>query len=203
MFVMPVAAKPAQPFALRARSIATGDGALSTSAASPDPDAIVPFGDLILTIQPPHLVSMSPTHGATLDPGAAFLPQAVFDMPIDSASVAASVIVNNLTSGTTVPGAADSAGSTVTFHPAEALRPATQYAFTILPTLRGSNGAPFGRNVVSQFSTRNVPAGNSSIRPELIHITIPDATEPRSSVAARAHCRRRPGCRRFGGRAIS
>ncbi|MDQ6802386.1 MAG: Ig-like domain-containing protein, partial [Acidobacteriota bacterium] len=175
VFVIPVAAKPAPPFALRPRSTATGDGALTTFTSSPDPDAVVSFGDLALTVQAPHLMSLSPASGATLDPTAAFLPQAVFDMPIDSASVAANVIVDNLTARTTVPGSADSAGNTVTFRPAEALRPATQYSLTILPTLRGSNGAPFGRNVVSQFATRNVPAGNTTIRPELIHITIPDS----------------------------
>ncbi|PYQ56602.1 MAG: hypothetical protein DMF58_20295, partial [Acidobacteria bacterium] len=170
VFVVPVLAKPAAPFSLRARSLATGDGAPSVSATAPDADAIVPFGDLILAPQPPHLLSITPANGAILDPGAAFLLQATFDMPIDAASVADAVVVNNLS------GTADAVGSIVTFHPSEALQPAAQYSVTVLPQLRGSNGTPFGRAVVTQFSTRNLPAANTSIRPELIRITIPDAT---------------------------
>ena len=179
LFVIPVPAKPAAPFVLRARSIATGEGAPAASSASPDADAVIPFGDLILSVQAPHLLSLTPANGAMLDPNTAVVVQATFDMPIDPASVAGAFLVSN------IAGTADAAGSIVTFHPSEPLRPATQYAIEILPMLRGSNGAPFGHSVFSQFSTRSLPAGNTSIRPELVHITIPDANG-RSTISGRA-----------------
>ncbi|HJT17855.1 MAG TPA: Ig-like domain-containing protein, partial [Thermoanaerobaculia bacterium] len=174
VFVVPVVGKPASPFSLHARSIATGDGAPRTYAIAPDADALVAFGDLILAAQPPHLVSTSPNEGALLDPGSPFLPQATFDAPIDSTSAAGSIVVNNVTTATAVAGSVDAAGPIVTFHPAESLQPATQYSMTVLPQLRGANGAPFGRGVIVRFSTRNLPSANSSIRPDRIHITIPD-----------------------------
>ncbi|MGZ8830622.1 MAG: Ig-like domain-containing domain, partial [Thermoanaerobaculia bacterium] len=55
MFNLPVPAKPAAPFTLIPRTVATGDGGTYTNADAPDANAIVHVGDLSLLLQPPTL----------------------------------------------------------------------------------------------------------------------------------------------------
>ncbi|HKB79239.1 MAG TPA: Ig-like domain-containing protein, partial [Thermoanaerobaculia bacterium] len=184
-FVVPVQAAPAVPFTLQARSVAIGDGPPAVFTVAPAADAIVPLGDLILTSQPPHLLSVSPADGAMLDPGSPFQVQATFDVALDPAAASAAIAVQNRTTGAPVEGIADSAAGILTFHSSESMQPATEYRITILPSLLGVNGAPFGRTAVSRFATRNVPVANTAIHPERIRITLPDSNG-RSVISGRA-----------------
>ncbi|MFL6246086.1 MAG: Ig-like domain-containing protein [Thermoanaerobaculia bacterium] len=174
-FVVPVAAKPAAVFSLLPRSPVSGDGAVTLGGSSPDPDTYINFGVLPLTIQPPALVGLTPADGATLDVTAAFIARAQFDVAIDSASAAGGLRIVDVTTGAALTGTISVNGANVSLNLTQALRPGTRYAITVAPTLRGVNGAPFGQTVVHQFSTHALPPGNTTIKPELIRITIPDA----------------------------
>ncbi|HUR79583.1 MAG TPA: Ig-like domain-containing protein, partial [Thermoanaerobaculia bacterium] len=167
LFVLPVPAKPAAPFTLVARTPQTGDGAPATASASPDANAFVDFGTLLLAAQPPNLRSVTPD-GGELAPASALVVRAEFDAPIDPSSVAGGITVSNLA------GTVSAAGNNVTFNAGQALKAATQYSITIAPTIRGVNGAPFGRTVVKSFRTSAIPS-NGTVRPELIRISMPDA----------------------------
>ncbi|MFP5246547.1 MAG: Ig-like domain-containing protein, partial [Thermoanaerobaculia bacterium] len=174
-FVVPVAAKPASAFSLQPRSAVSGDGAISVASTSPDADTYVNFGVLELTIQPPQLVSLTPADGAVLDVTTAFLPRAQFNVAIDAASVANGLRVVNLTTGAAMNGTLSASGTSVTFNPSEPLVPGARYSVTVAPTIRAATGAPFGQTVVHQFSTHALPPNNTTIRPERIRITVPDA----------------------------
>ncbi|HEY6211627.1 MAG TPA: Ig-like domain-containing protein, partial [Vicinamibacterales bacterium] len=166
-FVIPVAAKPAAPFSLVARSTSLGDGAAAAANASPDPGAFVNFGTLTLAPRPPGTPTITPANGAEVDASAAVV-QAAFDMPIDPASISAFTL--------SVPGTAVMNGSnTIRFNPAEPLRAGTRYTITVGASIRGTNGTPFGRTLVSQFTTRAIPQNDTSIHRERIRITLPDA----------------------------
>jgi RHS repeat-associated protein len=167
LFLLPVPAKPASPFTLIARTSQTGDGAPASASASPDPNAFVDFGALVLAAQPPNLRSVTPD-GGEIAPMSAFVVRADFDVPIDPASVAGGIRVSDLT------GTVTAAGNSVTFNATAPLKAATQYSITIAPTIRGANGAPFSRTVVKTFRTSAIPS-NGTVRPELIRITMPDA----------------------------
>jgi RHS repeat-associated protein len=184
VFAIPVAAKPAATFSLVGRHTATGDGAVAVSTVNPDPDGIVPFGVLSLAAQAPQLLSLTPADGAQVDVTAPFLPQATFNTAIDPASVANGIVVTNLTAGTILNGTVDAVGAIVAFHPSAPLTPASQYSVTVLPSIRGANGAPFGIVVAHRFATPAVPPANTSIRRDLISITIPTAGQ--STISGRA-----------------
>ena len=169
LFALPV---PAAQFTLRARSLATGEGPAATSASAPAADAVFDFGILILTAQPPQIVSGSrtPAPNAEIDANAPFLASVRFDMPI----ALGGMTVENIATGKALAGSSDAVGNTVSFHASEPLQPASTYRITVLPSVRATNGAPFGRTDVWSFSTRAVPT-NVTIRRELIRITTPDA----------------------------
>ncbi|MEO8033986.1 MAG: Ig-like domain-containing protein, partial [Acidobacteriota bacterium] len=173
-FALPVPAKPASTFSLVARAQLAGDSAASPGPKNPDADEIVPFGTLVFVAQPLHLLSVSPADGTLLNVTDAFLPTATFDQAVDPNSGAGGIIINNTTSNRRLAGTITVAGNTVQFHPTEPLAPGSSYAIIVGPTIRAANGAPFGISVTSHITTRAVTT-NASIRPELIHITIPDA----------------------------
>ncbi len=168
LFVVPVAAKPAAPFSLIARTTSHGDGAPAVASTSPDPGAFVNFGTLTLAPQPPGTPTITPANGAEVDASAAVV-QATFDMPIDPASISAFTM--------NVAGTAVLSGSnTIRFNPMDPLRAGTRYTITVGASIRGVNGTPFGRTLVSQFTTRAIPQSNTSIHRERIRITLPDAS---------------------------
>ncbi|HWW61581.1 MAG TPA: Ig-like domain-containing protein, partial [Thermoanaerobaculia bacterium] len=175
VFVVPVAAKPAQPYSLQPRSNATGDGTVAVAAASPDADTFVDFGALVLASQPPQLTSVTPDGTVEIDAGAPFAPQAVFNVAIDPTSVANGIVIRDLTASKNLAGTVSASGNIVRFTSSEALQAGTQYSITVAPTIRSTSGTPFNRTVTRQFRTRALPANNAAIRPELISITIPDA----------------------------
>src|SRR5262249_1730960 len=55
IFAVPVVAKPAAPFSLTPVHPSFGQGVTYVHAAAPDPDQIVPIGDLLFTLQSPAL----------------------------------------------------------------------------------------------------------------------------------------------------
>src|SRR5207237_742232 len=61
-----------------------------------------------------------------------------------------------------------------TFTPTQPLQPAASYTITVSPTIRGTNGAPFGQGATAQFRTRALPAAGANVDPKKIQITIPD-----------------------------
>jgi len=173
LFVLPVPAKPAAPFVLIARSPQTGDGAPASATSAPDRGAFIDFGDLMLLAQPPVLRSVSPD-GGEVSPGAGAVVRAEFDREIDPASAPGAIRV--LLQGTAgdVAGSVTAAGNSVTFTASEPLRAASLYSIVIAPSIRGFNGAPFGRTVTKAFRTSALPA-NGTVRPDLVRITVPDA----------------------------
>jgi RHS repeat-associated protein len=175
VFAVPVVAKPAAAFSLVPRTPATGDGAVVVSAVNPDPNQIVNVGVLPLTAQAPKLVSFTPADGALFNATDAFLPQATFDVALDPASSSGGIVVTNTTAKKKMSGTVDISGNTVTFHPTEALLPASSYTIVVAASVRSATGTPFGRNVTAHVTTRSVPSGSAAIHPELIHITIPVA----------------------------
>lgn len=184
IFAVPVLARPASPFALQAWSVATGDGPSMAAGSAPDPDTAIPFGDLILTAQPPHLISRSPAIGAVLDSTAPLDAHATFDTSIDVGSALGAMTIENITSGKPLAGSADGAGNIVSFHATSTLEPASTYRVTVWPTVRSTTRAPFGQTVVWEFTTRAIPT-NVAIHPELVRITLPDASGI-STLVARA-----------------
>ncbi|HUP60264.1 MAG TPA: Ig-like domain-containing protein [Thermoanaerobaculia bacterium] len=175
VFVVPVAAKPATPFSLVARSLATGDGAAAVHATSPDPDTFINFGALTLAAQAPQLTGLTPADNADVDVTQPLVVQATFNAAIDAASLVNGLRVTNLTTNTALAGTITLNGSsTVRFMANEPLRAASRYSITVAPTIRTTTGTPFGRTVTTQFSTRAIPPGNTAIHPELVRITIPD-----------------------------
>ncbi|MEO8381785.1 MAG: Ig-like domain-containing protein, partial [Acidobacteriota bacterium] len=173
LFVLPVSAKPSAPFALTPRTLSTGDGATVIAPTAPESDAYVDAGVLPLAPQPPVLRSVTPD-GGEIPAAAAFVVRAEFDVPIDAASVAGGIRVMNLTAASELPGTVSAAGNSVTFNAGAPLNAGSQYAITIAATLRGANGAAFGQTVTKSFRTASLPS-NSTVRPDRIHITIPDA----------------------------
>ncbi|MEA2327679.1 MAG: hypothetical protein QOE68_2638, partial [Thermoanaerobaculia bacterium] len=175
VFVVPVAAAPASQFALIARTNGTGNGDPLLGTAIPPADAFVNFGVLPLLAPPLAMPVLTPAESAVLNVDAAFTPQAQFTTIIDSASVANGITITNLTSGHVLAGATTAAGSTVAFHTNETLDAGSRYVLTVAPTIRSAAGRLFGRTAVSHFSTAALAASNTTIHPEKIHITIPDA----------------------------
>ena len=175
IFVVPVAASPAAQFALIARSNTTGDGDTILGTSVPASGAFVSFGVLPLVAPPLAAPVITPADGATISVDAPFGPQAVFAANIDTTSVANGITITNLTTGRTMTGTTTAAGAVVSFNTTEKLEPASSYALTVAATIRSLSGRLFGRVAVSHFSTLAVPASNTSIHPERIRITIPDA----------------------------
>ncbi len=175
VFVVPVAATPAAQFSLIARTDATGDGDVTLGAAVPAAGAFVPFGVLPLTAPPLASPVINPADGSTITVDAAFGPQAVFATNIDSTSVTNGITITNLTSGHTLAGTTTAAGAVVSFHTNEKLEAGSSYVLTVAATIRSASGRLFGRNAVSHFSTYMIPPSNTTIHPEKIRITIPDA----------------------------
>ncbi|HEX2835647.1 MAG TPA: Ig-like domain-containing protein [Thermoanaerobaculia bacterium] len=176
LFVVPVAAKPAAPFSLVGRSVNTGDGAAGLATSSPDPDTFINFGVLAISAQPPRLTSVTPANGADVSVTAPLVVQATFDVAIDPASIANGIRVTNLTKNLVLAGSVVMSGtSTVRFNATTPLDAASTYSISIAPAIRSANGAPFGRNALSQFTTRAIPV-NTTIDRDRIQITVPDAS---------------------------
>ncbi len=167
LFVLPVSAKPAAPFTLVARTPQTGDGAPASANDAPDANAFVDFGTLVLAAQPPSLRDLA-LRNADIGSSSALVATAEFDVAIDPSSVANGITVSGLA------GTVSAAGNNVTFTATEGLKAATQYTVTVAPTIRATNGAPFGRTVTKSFRTSSIPS-NGTVHPELIRISMPDA----------------------------
>jgi YD repeat-containing protein len=175
LFVVPVAAKPAAPFSLVPRAPSTGDGATFVAGSSPDADTFVGVGILQLQAQPPKLTKIEPADNAQLDATDAVIMQATFSVAIDPTSVAGGLVLTNLNTRSVVPGTVALQGANIVrFTPATPISAATQYSLTVMPSIRGLNGAPFGRSAVSTFTTRAIPF-NDKINRDLIKIEMPDA----------------------------
>jgi hypothetical protein len=194
LFVIPVLAKPAPPFSLTARTPATGDGANALAIAAPDAGAFVDFGTLSLLAQPPVLRSLTPD-AAEIPVSATFVVRAEFDKAIDPTSIDGGIVVRNLTTETVMPGALAAAGNSVTFNAAEPLRAASLYSITVQGSIRGANGAPFTQTVTRNFRTHARPP-DTTIRPERIRITLPDAQ-------GRSVVRGEPGALPAGAQAVA
>lgn len=175
IFALPVPAAPAAPFSLTPRSASIGDGTTFTALTSPAADQKVDVGNLVLTAHPPQLKSVDPANGAVKNAGDPLVVTATFDVSIDATSLANAITVVDLTNSTNVPGNISSAGAVITFAGATKLNAGTRYSVTIAPTIRATNGAAFGRVNVTTFSTPALPPNDTTIHPELIRITIPDA----------------------------
>lgn len=175
LFVVPVAAKPAAPFSLVPRATSTGDGATFVAASSPDADTFVNTGILQLQAQPPKLTKLEPLDNSQQEVTQPVVMQATFDVAIDPTSISGGLVLTNLNTRSVVAGTVSLQGaSVVRFTPTNPISAATQYSLTVMPTLRGMNGAPFGRSAVSTFTTRAIPL-NNSINRDLIKIEMPDA----------------------------
>jgi RHS repeat-associated protein len=175
VFVVPVPAAPASQFALIARTNGTGDGDPLLGTSIPAADAFVNFGVLPLLAPPLAMPVLTPADGAVLSADAPFTPQAQFATTIDSTSVANGITITNLTNGHVLAGTTIAAGSTVAFHTNETLDAGARYVLAVAPTIRSVAGRLFGRTAVSHFSTSSIAPSNTTIHPEKIRITIPDA----------------------------
>lgn len=184
VFVVPVGATPALPYSLQPRSVSAGDGSVAVASAAPAADTFVNFGALVLAAQPPRLLSVTPDGTSEVDVTQPFAPQAVFNVAIDPASVTNGLVIRNLTAGTIMSGTMSVAGATVKLAPSVPLIAGTQYAVVVAPTIRALNGPAFAQTVTKQFRTRALPPNNTTIHPELISITIPDASG-RSTIAGK------------------
>ncbi|MEA2572468.1 MAG: hypothetical protein QOI24_4469 [Acidobacteriota bacterium] len=173
LFALPV---PATAFTLVPRHFTTGDGVPAAGPRVPQRDEIVPFGVLVLAAQAPNLTGVTPSN-RELDPSSPLQVQATFDAPIDPSSATGGILVNNLTTGRAMAGNSQTVGNIVTFTPAagESLVPASRYAIAIASTIRGTNGAPFGRVASYEFTTAAVPPPSKGFNPSAIRVTIPDA----------------------------
>ena len=168
-FVVPVAASG---YSLVARALALGDG--DTIAGSAPSQQVFDFGVLPLVAQRPNLVDTTPHNGAVVDPQN-FFAQAKFDVAIDPASVAGTMIVNNLTTGASIAGSVAAQGQLVTFTSSAPLPAGGHFALLIGPSIRALNATPFGQTVVIEFTTAAIPANDPTINPAGITITMPDA----------------------------
>lgn len=175
VFVAPVPAKPSGPFVLVPRSTSVGEGSPHQAFTSPDAGGFVDVDVLTLAPQAPRLVSLTPAAGE-VDVAAPFVVRAEFDRAMDPASATDGIRVANLTTGVLMTGSIVITGSLVTFNADEPLRASSQYTVTIEGTLRAENGTPFGEVVVRSLTTSARPYGNTAFRPELIRITVPDAS---------------------------
>ncbi len=99
VFAIPVAASPAQPFSLIARTSGMGDSGAALAPKAPDPGEIVSFGTLALIPNAPRLVSIAPADGSVINATDPFAPRATFDAPIDPASVANGISIVNAVTG--------------------------------------------------------------------------------------------------------
>jgi RHS repeat-associated protein len=171
VFALPVASQPASAFALRPRSVATGDGSIAVATSAPVAGTNVPFGALVLSAQPPHLLSLTP-NGIEV-PTSGFHAVATFDAAIDAASVAGAIVVRNLTTATNVAGTVTAGGAVVTFTPAAPLPSGSRFAITVQPTIRSIGGALFGTGASASFTTPDAPPANANIDRSKIRITIP------------------------------
>lgn len=182
LFVVPVIAAPAAPFALTPAHPTTGTGAPYVAPNAPNARQIVAVGDLLLASQRPQLRSVTVmagsrsidlTTGAGTGVDLSSTIAAMFTQNLDGASVASSAIVVSDSQGRIVPGATTLAGATLTWKSRSGFTPGATYRVAFDSALRGSFGAPLGTVAMFSFSTSAVPQG--AVRPELIHITIPDA----------------------------
>ncbi|MGN6186555.1 MAG: Ig-like domain-containing protein, partial [Thermoanaerobaculia bacterium] len=184
LFVLPVPARLASPFTLVARTTGSGDGAPKSASTAPEASAFVDFGVLPFAAQPPQLRSVTPD-GGEVAVTTSLVVRAEFDRAIDASSVENGIRVTNALTNEALAGIVAAAGNNVTFTASEPLRAASYYTITIASTIRATNGTPFGKTVAKSFRTAAVPAGNTSIRPDRIRITIPDANG-RSTISGTA-----------------
>ena len=170
VFAVPIAAAGSSVVPSVAGS---GAGAASNIGAQAA-DAVVKLGDVVFTIQPPHVTGTSPLDNATIDASQPLVITVSFDANLDATSASSAIVVTNATSGTAVAGTASIAGSVLSFTPSDAIIAGTHYSVLVKSSLRGSNGAPFGRNYNFGFQTQPIVAGTGGVNPLLFHITIPD-----------------------------
>jgi RHS repeat-associated protein len=175
LYALPVPAKPAAPFTLIPRTRSTGEGAAYRHDMAPDLDQVVRVSDLLLVPQPPALAGTTPRSDA-VDVSLTTGVKATFAPAIDPASLDASSITVADAAGGLVSGrvtAEGTAGVVWTLPPGERLLPAYRYTVTIAPSIRGTNGTPFGRT--HQFSFTTIArVVSTEVRREKIRITIPD-----------------------------
>jgi len=172
IFNLPV---PAAPFALNADHATTGAAKIYDQTTSPAPNAILKLGLLTLTPAPLELQSTSPAAGQK-EVTLATNVTVTFKTSLDKSSVTAdSIVVTDASTGQRVTGTipTDSIVQTITWIPAAKLKSNGLYTVTVAPTIRGSNGAPFGRTYTFSFSTITQLI-NSQVNRDAIHITIPD-----------------------------
>jgi RHS repeat-associated protein len=81
-------------------------------------------------------------------------------------------------------GITSAAGSVVSFNTSEKLDAGSAYLLTVAATIRSTSGRVFGRVAVSHFSTSAIAPSNTTIHPEKIRITIPDANGISSIIGA-------------------
>ncbi|HEX2835651.1 MAG TPA: Ig-like domain-containing protein, partial [Thermoanaerobaculia bacterium] len=172
LFVLPVPARPASPFALSARTANAGEGAPKSASTAPDAGTFADFGVLPFAAQPPRLLAVTPDD-VEVPVSTSLVVRAEFDRAIDASSIANGIRVSSI-DGSAVAGTVSAAGNNVTFVASDSLRAATSYIITIASTIRAANGTPLGEAVVKAFRTPALPAGNTSIHPDRIRITLPD-----------------------------
>ncbi|HEX9982630.1 MAG TPA: Ig-like domain-containing protein [Thermoanaerobaculia bacterium] len=173
-FVVPVASQPALPFSLTPRTVALGEGTPAVAASSPAAGAFVDFGVLALDAVEPVLESLTPNGKSLVDSGQAFVVTARFSLPIELNSATSGIVVRNLARNMVVEGSVAVSGRDVTWTPAVSLEAGTRYSITLLPGIRSTNGAAFGRTVITQFETYAIPPGNGDVKPSLIRVSMPD-----------------------------
>ena len=176
IFCIPVPARPAAPFTLIPRTPSTGDGAVYTHSASPDPDSVV-RADLTLILQPPVLTGTIPAADAA-DISLTTSVKATFSPAIDPQSVSGESIAVHDESGAPVTGLVAAEGTSAvvwTLPPGERLLPNRRYTVSIAPAIRGTNGAPFARTYSFSFSTQKQLV-SGDVHREKIRITVPDSS---------------------------
>ena len=172
VFAIPIVAQPAAAFGLKPRSVATGDGDVTTNAA-PAAEAKVAVGTLVLAPQPLQLVSITPNKIEV--PTSGFQAVATFNIAVNAASVSGKMIVKNITTGTVVPGTiAGDGGVHVTFTPAQSLASGSTYSIVVQSGILSTGGAPLAAGGSATFTTPALPPANSNIDPTKIQITIPE-----------------------------
>lgn len=188
VFALPVAAKPAALFSLVATSTSTGSGAPVAGPKNPDANELVPFGVLALVAQAPELTSFTarPVSGSAFSSTSGALVQATFGAALDSSAGAGAITVINTTSEAALAGNLTVSGNAVTFTSTDPLVPGATYTATLSGNIRGVNGALFGRDVITQFTVPAVPSDDTVVRPQRIHITIPQNGHSTISGAAGA-----------------
>ena len=171
-FALPVAAGTSTPYALKPRSVITGDGDPTVAPATPVKNDKVAFGTLVLAPKPLQLVSITPNNAEVSTSG--FQAVAQFNIAVDRNSVAGKMIVTNVTTSTVVAGTlSGDGGVNVTFTPAQPLASGSTYTIVVQPGILSTGGAPLALGGSATFTTPALPPANLNIDPTKIQITIP------------------------------